>query len=217
MNKIKLKRYNGLFLALKMFTMYVGCWLIPIIIYVYITVVHKIEFPTAVNVVLVILLVGLLFGLMKLEPKLMGRHTKKQVEKLKESGFNPTYTTEYSDEYFVVDETNGKIAVITKQNPIKMQIVDAALVDEISPFVNKYRGNHSTLIGLEIWVSNKKFLFYTYNGVGFRYAHSIDINSPGGQNSIKAAQQLAIRIANAKEIAIRKNKERASQGEILHL
>lgn len=207
MKRMYLKRYNALFITLRIFEICFG-WLIPIFIFASISVIYDIQLPTVVNVVLVVLYLGLLLACMILEPKLIGNHIKKQVDKLKEKGFHTTYSMEYSDEYVVVDEVNGKIAAITKQNPFKIQIVDAALVDDVTPFVSKYRGTLSSQMGLKIWISGKKFLAYTFNGVGFRYINAIDINSAEGQSANDVAQQLAIHIGKAKEIAINKNRDR---------
>ncbi len=205
MDNIYIKKFSLRFIA---YLIIVLCfsWILPIAIAIAIWVRFDPGFPMVVNVILDIALVAIiLYWTYLLFEILPYKRSKKLVQKFKEGGFPFSYCLEYKHDYWIVDEENGRLAVVAVKNPFKIQVIDASYIDGVTihPNLNAPARKQYEEIGLEIQICGKKYLAYTYNGRGYRSTFAIPANSEEAEMCLRSAHELGIYIMKAKEVAVR--------------
>lgn len=115
-----------------------------------------------------------------------------------------SYWLRYNDDYWLVDEINGRFAVVTKKNPFRIQVMDASYLEKIAvyPDLNSNPISKLDKIGVEIRIFDTEYFAYTYNGISRRHTEYIGVNSGTARDALMDAQNLALSLTKAKKAAL---------------
>ena len=203
MNTTYIKRLSGWFLLYKIASLLVFPQIIlftGIIIYI----VSGLKFPTFLNVLLIILLMSMILGAIFLcfdyVPKKL---VEKTVNKFKESGFAYSFSMHYDGDYLFIDEDKGRIAVVAKGNPNKVQIMDLTYMSECKNFstTDIFDPKAFVEIGVMLLASGRKYLIHTYNGVGYKHSVGIKSDSELAIQCFEIANEVVTHLQKAKEVS----------------
>lgn len=204
MDKQGIKRVSGKFVLYLSFVLFFPVLLIFVFGVVWALTGWKLNTPFIISFIIfdIAMLCYVLVGTDYFFHKLPYKRSLKLVQQYRDEGFPFSYYLNYKQDFWIVDEVNGRLAVVTEKNPYCFQIVDAADIES----ANVYPSNVKKWpeIGVIIEIRGKRHKAYTFNGRGFRLIRYINMESDLAKASLQKAYELAEHITKAKEVALRK-------------
>ena len=174
----------------------INIWLIIVVIYIcfgwtlLIALGVVLRLPVEISVALLVVFGIILpssYGCM-IFPKQCTKYLKQRLIK---RGFEADYIQEWQGNYCLIDKNKGRIAVITRGCLFETQIREITSLDRAERFSDNYMGRDGQiyLVGVKLWIDNKKYIICTYCGSGRRHTITLDKNQ--AQPYILEAERLA--------------------------